>query len=113
MITPAGKECPYYYQDFHRGRARQECRLIDKTPDGGRYTPDLCGRCDVPTIVMANACEYMVLEARASRGILGFGRRVNASAYCTRSQQEVKEPQIGCGQCHLDFPTFELPPDKE
>ena len=112
MITPAGKECPYYYQDFHRGRATQECRLIDKTPDGGSYTPSLCERCTVPSIVLANACKNMVLEARASRGILGFGRRVNISAYCTRSHQDVEEPQIGCGQCHLNFPTFELPPDQ-
>jgi protein-arginine kinase activator protein McsA len=111
MITPAGKECPYYYQDFHRGRATQECRLIDKTPDGGKYTPDLCESCTIPNIVLANACENMILEARASRGILGFGRRVNVSAYCTRSRQDVQEPQIGCGECHLNFPTFELPPD--
>lgn len=111
MITPAGKECPYYYQDFHRGRATQECRLIEKTPDGGKYTPSLCEHCTIPSIVMANACENMILEARASRGILGFGRRVIVSTYCTRSNQDVKEPQIGCGQCHLNFPTFELPPD--
>jgi hypothetical protein len=113
MITPAGTECPYYYEDFHRGRNRQECRLIEKTPDGGRYTPDLCNRCPVPRIVLANACKHIVLEARASRGILGFGRRINLSAYCTRSHQDVKEPEIGCGQCHLDFPTFELPLDAE
>lgn len=111
MITPAGKECRYYYQDFHRGRAAQECRLIEKTPDGGRYTPDVCKRCEIPSIILANACEHMVLEARASRGILGFGRRVSISAYCTRAHQDVKEPQIGCGQCHTGLPVFELPPD--
>jgi hypothetical protein len=113
MITPAGSDCPFYYQDFHRGRNRQECRLIEKTPDGGRYTPDLCSRCPVPRIVLANACKHMVLEARASRGILGLGRRVNVTAYCTRSHEDVKEPEIGCGQCHLDFPTFEISPDSE
>ncbi len=112
MLTPAGKECPYYYQDFHRGREIQECRLIEKTPDGGRYTPDLCSRCAVPGIVIANACEHMVLEAQVSRGILGFGRRVNVTAFCTRSHQDVAEPQIGCGQCHVDFPTFVFPPDE-
>lgn len=113
MITPSGTECPYYYQDFHRGRTLQECRLIEKNPDGGRYSPDLCGRCDVPRFVLANACENMVLEARATRGILGLGRRVKVSAYCTRSLQQVEEPEIGCGQCHLEFPIFELPPDSE
>ena len=112
MITPAGKECPWYYQDFHRGRAIQECRLIEKTPDGGSYSPSLCGSCAVPGIIMANACENLVLEARASRGILGIGKRVNISAFCTRSHEDVPEPQIGCGQCHTDFPTFEISPDE-
>jgi hypothetical protein len=111
MITPAGKECPYYYQDFHRGRDIQECRLIKNTPEGGVYAPDLCHKCSAPGIALANACEHMVLEARVRRGILGLGRGVDVSAFCTRSHQDVKEPQIGCGQCHLDFPTFELPPD--
>ncbi len=62
MRTPAGTECPFYYEDFHRGREHQECRLIERTPDGGKYTPDLCARCRVPRILQANACEHMVLE---------------------------------------------------
>jgi hypothetical protein len=113
MITPAGTECPNYYQDFHRGRSTQECRLIEKTPDGGVYSAELCQRCPVPRIVLANACKHMILEARATRGFFGLGRRVNVSAYCTRSHQDVNEPEIGCGQCHLDLPTFELPPNQE
>src|SRR5688572_8219728 len=27
MRTPAGKECDFYYEDFHRGRELQECRI--------------------------------------------------------------------------------------
>jgi hypothetical protein len=106
MITPAGTDCPFYYEDFHRGREWQECRLIDRTPHGGNYTPDLCSKCTVPDIVRANACPKLVLEARVRKGFLGFMRKVDVSAYCTRSMQEVEEPQIGCGQCHLEFPTF-------
>lgn len=111
MITPAGSECPYYYEDFHRGRERQECRLIENTPNGGNYTPDLCARCSVPAIVRANACPNLVLEARARRGLLGFKRGVDVTAYCTHSKESVQEPQIGCGQCHLEFPTFSVPPE--
>lgn len=106
MITPAGTECPYYYEDYHRGRDRQECRLIDRTPDSGTYTPDLCAKCPVPGIVRANACPNLVLEARANKRLLGFMRGVDISAYCTRSKQNVEEPQIGCGQCHLEFPNY-------
>jgi len=112
MITPAGTECPHYFEDFHRGRSRQECRLIDKTPRGGTYTPDLCERCPVPRIYMANACSHMILEARVATGFLGFRRHVEVSAYCTRSLQDVPEPEIGCGQCHLDLPAFEIPPEQ-
>ncbi|MGD2057919.1 MAG: hypothetical protein PVF85_04320 [Anaerolineales bacterium] len=106
MITPAGTECPFYYEDFHRGRERQECRLIERTPNGGTYTPDLCSKCPVPSIVRANACPNMVLEARVKKSLLGIRRKVEVSAYCTRVMEQVEEPQIGCGQCHLEFPDF-------
>lgn len=111
MITPAGTECPYYYADFHRGRDRQECRLIEGTPDGGRYTPDLCARCRVPRILMANACENLVLEARVVKRFLGLRRAVKISAFCTRSRESVAVPEIGCGQCHIDLSPFSSPPD--
>lgn len=106
MRTPAGTECPYYYEDFHRGRSHQECRLIASTPEGGTYSPDLCARCRIPRIVLANACPNMVLEARVVSGLLRLRRRVEITANCTRSGDIVREPEIGCGQCHLDFPTI-------
>ena len=106
MITPAGSECPYYYEDFHRGRQIQECRLIKRTPNGGTYTPDLCAGCRVPRIVLANACKHMVLEARVNSTFLGLRKKVDISAFCNLSEEDVKEPEIGCGQCHLDLPTF-------
>lgn len=100
MRTPAGTECPHYYEDFHRGRQRQECRLIKRTPGGGRWTPDLCARCPVPRILMANGCPHLLLEARVIRSALGLRRRVEVSAACTRTLQAVQEPEIGCGHCH-------------
>jgi len=107
MLTPAGTECPFYYADFHRGREKQACRLIERTQGGGNWTPDLCGRCSVPRILLANACPNMVLEARVKSGFLGLGRGVEVSAHCLRSLQEVSEPEIGCGQCHIDTPGLE------
>jgi len=112
MRNPAGTICPFYYQDFHRGRSRQECRLIDRTPGGGTYTPDLCTKCRVPRILMANACPNMVLEARVISSFFGLRKRIQAAAYCTRSLQMVKEPEIGCGQCHLAFAPLD-PPKEE
>ncbi|MGD2253223.1 MAG: hypothetical protein PVF70_09960 [Anaerolineales bacterium] len=112
MRTPAGTECPYYFADFHRGRQKQECRLIDRTPGGGQWQPELCSKCRVPRIVMANACPDMVLEARAVRGFLGLGRRVEVSAYCLRTAEPVSEPEVGCGLCHLPWPDSENPQEK-
>jgi hypothetical protein len=60
---------------------------------------------------MANACPNMVLEAKVVSRLLGLRKRVVISASCTRSLQIVKEPEIGCGQCHLALSS--LDPSKE
>jgi hypothetical protein len=63
----------------------------------------MCSRCPVPRIVLANACPHMVLEARVRPGILGFGRRVDVSASCTKSLETGFPPEVGCTQCHQDL----------
>jgi hypothetical protein len=100
MLTPADTECPYYYEDFYRGRSRQECRLIDRSPVSKSWDPELCARCPVPDIVRANACPNMVLEADVVRRWLGLVRRVEVYAVCTKHQVEVENPYVGCGHCH-------------
>jgi hypothetical protein len=105
LRTPAGTECPFYYADFHRGQNRQECRLIDRNPNGGTWSPDLCVKCSIPRILRSNGCPNLVLEARAQKGLLGMGRRVEIRASCTQSGGPVTEPEVGCGQCHVP-PTF-------
>src|SRR3970282_2850958 len=98
MRTPAGSECPHYFEDFHRGRNRQECRLSDQPPRGGTWAPDLCGKCRVPRIVMANACPNLVLEARVRPGLLGLlGRGGEVSASCRHTLAPVEVPEVGCG----------------
>ncbi len=72
---------------------------------------DLCARCRVPRILMANACEHMILEARVNSGFLGLRRRVVITAFCTRSMQDVEEPEIGCPQCHLGLEDLALSPE--
>ncbi len=100
MRTPDGAECPFYYEDFHRGHATQECRLIDRNPRSNPWTPDLCGRCPVPGILRANSCPHMVLEAEVVRRWFGLVRRVQVYAVCIEHQVEVKDPYVGCGHCH-------------
>jgi hypothetical protein len=106
MKTPAGFECTYFYGDYFRGKNREECRLIGNTPPPNHWKADLCRTCPVPGILQANACSHMVLDGKVRRGFLGFGRGVAVSAYCNKTHQIVKEPQIGCGQCHPLPPIF-------
>jgi hypothetical protein len=104
MITPAGEECRYYYEDYYRGRERQECRLIAQNPESEPWQPKLCSGCAVPGILRANACRHMVLEGKVDKGFLGLSRRVVVSAVCTKSMVDVPKPHIGCGRCHEDRP---------
>lgn len=104
MITPAGQECRYYYEDYHRGRERQECRLIDQNPDSEPWRPNLCKGCAVPGILRANACPNLVLEGRVEKGFLGLSRSVKVTAVCSKYLVDVPEPQMGCGHCHKERP---------
>ncbi len=100
MRTPAGTNCPYYYADFHRGHSTQECRLLRRSPTPERWEPSLCKSCPVPGILRANACPNMALEAQVVRQWFGLARRVRVYAVCVKYQAEVKDPYVGCGQCH-------------
>lgn len=100
MKTPAGKECPYFYGDYFRGRNVEECRLLKAA--GEQWTPNLCASCPVPAISMANACEFMKLKPKVKRPLsAAFLRRVQVQAFCEKSQKMVREPQVGCGECHV------------
>jgi hypothetical protein len=99
MKTPAGFECKYFYGDYFRGRSVEECRLLQVS--GQKWTPDLCRTCPVPGVIRANACEFLKLRATVARPLsAAFSRRVQISAYCEKSHRDVKEPHIGCGECH-------------
>ena len=104
MITPAGKECRYYYADYYRGREREECRLLDQNPDSEPWRPELCKSCPVPDILRANACPNLVLEGRIEKTFLGLRRQVKLSAVCAKYVVEVAQPHIGCGHCHEERP---------
>ncbi len=103
MKTPVGKECRFYYADFHRGRNRQECRLLLKAQPAQWRSTD-CARCPVPDILWANASEYLELRAHLEPGFLGIGRKVRVTAYCTKHQIAVEDPYAGCDSCAAERP---------
>ena len=100
MRTPAGRECRYYYGDFHRGRNVQECRLIRRNPDSLPWKPELCETCPLPDILLANACPHMILDARVVKRFFGLKQRVEVSGWCKEHFLEVEHPHVGCGHCH-------------
>jgi hypothetical protein len=100
MLTPAGKECNYFYGDYYRGRKHEECRLIKHYQGALQWSVVLCKDCPLPDILRANACSYMTLSAEVVHLFFVFGKKVQVSAHCTKTNQSVAEPYIGCGQCH-------------
>lgn len=105
MRTPQGFECRYFYGDYRRGRNKEECRLVEG-PNAQQWTSKLCKTCPVPGILQANACPNLVLQAEIASMPLGLMKRVKVSAFCKLSGQVVKEPHIGCGECHPLPPVF-------
>lgn len=99
MRTPAGHECKHYYEDFHRGRNIQECRLIKLNLDSKRWHPSDCAKCPVPAILNANASPDLELVASVETRFLGFGRHIKVSASCLRHRIPIPDPHIGCPQC--------------
>ncbi|MBL8046404.1 MAG: hypothetical protein JNL09_07685 [Anaerolineales bacterium] len=100
MRTPAGFDCQFFYGDYRRGRNHEECRLVERNPRSEPWTRGLCKDCPVPRVLRANSCQHIRLEAAVVKTWLGLGRRVELRAFCTKSQQTVAEPEVGCGQCH-------------
>lgn len=104
MRTPAGKECRFYYENFHRGRSDQECRLIDNNPNSVDWRPQDCFNCPVPAILQANSDPNLVLEGTVRKGFLGFNRRIEVKAFCSKHLIDVPEPRVGCPQCAKERP---------
>lgn len=104
MITPAGKECRFYYQDYFRGRSEQECRLIKANTRSPKWEPKDCATCPVPDILIANGNPNLILEATVKPGFLGINRHVSVYAFCSRHLIDVDKPEAGCPKCAAERP---------
>lgn len=104
MKTPAGTECRFYYENFHRGRSEQECRLVDANPHSEAWKPTDCAKCPVPAILHANSDPNLVLEAKINKGFWGWGRKIEVRAFCSKHLIDVPEPRVGCPQCAKERP---------
>ncbi|MEM9954198.1 MAG: hypothetical protein AAFV93_06465 [Chloroflexota bacterium] len=95
MRTPAGKDCKHYYEDFHRGRNVQECRLVKRNLESERWHPNDCNKCPVPDILLANADPDMELTLTITKGFLGFGRKLEVTAKSLRDGTTIDDPYVG------------------
>lgn len=107
MRTPAGKECPYYYADFHRNHNTQLCRLLEHHPESLPWQPSDCEKCPVPEIAAANASPNLRLDLIVNPVILGLGRRITVTASCKKHGIPVEDPYVGCPQCNAERPGLE------
>ena len=107
MINPAGQECRFYYQDYHRGRNEQTCRLIDGNPSSPDWQPKDCTNCPVPGILRANSSPNLVLQATVKKGLFGLNRHVEVTAFCSKHLIDVPKPHVGCPACAKEKPGLE------
>jgi hypothetical protein len=95
MRTPDGRECKHYYQDFHRGRSVQRCRLQQENPESERWQEGDCARCRVPDILLANADPDLLLKLTIRRRWLGLRREVQIEAFSRRDGTPIADPYVG------------------
>jgi hypothetical protein len=105
MRTPAGKECRHYYEDFHRGRAIQECRLVKQNPASMPWRPSDCSKCRVPEILNANASPNLDLTLTISLRLLGLIRDLQITAYCAKHRIPIEDAFVGCEKCNAERST--------
>ncbi len=97
MSKPSPVLCRYYYADYHRGRATEECRLIKRNPDSRPWKRSLCDTCPVPDILLKTNCKEIALEATVVKK-WGFLERVEVYAVCAKHLIELEDP-LFCPRC--------------
>jgi hypothetical protein len=108
MRTPAGKECRYYYEDFHRGREMQECRLLKANAESMPWHPSDCARCPIPEILNANASKNLDLKLTIRPKLLGLRRELEVQASCLKHETPIEDAFVGCHQCNAERPGLDL-----
>jgi hypothetical protein len=90
--------CRYFYGDYHRGKNKESCRLLESSPDNTRrLRRALCNTCPVPELIIASNTRDLALEAKIQRKF--FSERVEVTfAVCTRHMEELDDPHY-CPKC--------------
>lgn len=73
-------------------------------PRSPEWRPPDCSNCPVPEILLANSNPNLVLEGTVRSGMLGFNRRVEVTAFCSKHLIDVDKPHVGCPKCAAEKP---------
>jgi len=92
-------DCPYYYEDYFRGRETQACRLIERNPSSRPWKPSLCATCPVPDILRETRVSSLALEASVTKRF--FRERVSVFAVCTKHLRKLDDPRV-CPDCEAE-----------
>lgn len=91
--------CPYYHEDYFRGRETLTCRLIERNPDSRPWKPSLCNSCPVPNILANTRVSDLALEASVVKKF--FRERVEVFAVCTKHLRRLDDPLV-CPECEAE-----------
>lgn len=78
----------------------EECRLLAHSSPPLKWKKELCFTCPVPEILLANACQELVLKPSLERTFPFFKQTIRVKAFCEKSKRHGFDPHIGCGECH-------------
>jgi hypothetical protein len=99
--NPAGAECAFYYEDFARGAALQECRAA-RQAGSAEWRPDVCAACAVPGILKANGSARLVIRISIGRTLIRRRPRVRVIASCAVHGGPLADPYTGCQACNAE-----------
>ncbi len=91
--------CPYYHEDYFRGRETLACRLIERNPNSRPWKPALCNTCPVPDILSRTRVADLALEATVVKKFLR--ERVEVFAVCARHLRRLDDPLV-CPECEAE-----------
>ncbi len=93
-------DCPYYYEDFHRGREVRGCRLVEQNRSSLPWTRALCDKCPVPYILRESTAQSIALELSVQKRF-PWGRKLTVFAVCTRHMTALADP-LHCPLCEAE-----------
>jgi len=93
-------DCPYYYEDFHRGREVRGCRLVEQNRSSLPWSRDLCDQCPVPRILRESSAQDIALEISVQKRF-PWGKKIVVFAVCTRHMIVLDDP-LHCQLCEAE-----------